>query len=69
MRKGDRYLACPDCGKRGVHFVRPGGGGGYNDGHECRYCDFWVYAGSTMSEDELNLDRLRAANPELAEVL
>lgn len=37
MRKGEQFLKCPDCLKRGVYFVpRPRG----EDGYTCRYCDF-----------------------------
>lgn len=37
VAKGERFLTCPDCLKRGVYYVpRPRN----EDGYVCRYCDF-----------------------------
>lgn len=58
--KGERALICPDCGKRGVRYRR---GSHQDGGHGCRYCDFWAYELGDYHEDQLNRDRLDAANP------
>jgi len=62
-RRGQRFLGCPDCGKRGVYYQS---GSHQDGGYQCRYCDFWVYEITTDRIDKLNTERLNAANPEMA---
>lgn len=57
---GERSLVCPDCGKRGVRYRH---GSHQDGGYGCRYCDFWAYELGNYHEDQLNRDRLDAANP------
>ncbi len=64
VAKGERFLVCPDCGKRGVRFVlRPRG----EDGFDCRYCDFECFCFGADEADVSQYDfdaghRLEEAN-------
>jgi len=54
MFKGERFLICPDCRKRGVYFAL-----GHPDSYDCRYCR-WGCIAEDWDENLLNLS---ACNP------
>ncbi len=58
--RGQKFLVCPDCKKKGVTWV-PGRHG--DDGHACRYCDFHFYDQGSYPADVTNRARLEALNP------
>lgn len=66
MTKGFRFLICPDCGKRGVHFVMPGGGT-REDNWQCRYCPWYAYTLSHAERDTQHIALLKKANPQVEE--
>jgi hypothetical protein len=58
--RGQEFLICPDCQKRGVeiHYAPRG-----EDGYGCRYCQFWFFIQGDYAADVENRMRLALLNP------
>lgn len=58
--RGERFMICPDCTKRGVYLKMSA----TFDIYRCRRCDWYTYPDAGDRLDRENMDRLKAANPE-----
>lgn len=64
--RGQKFLVCPDCKKKGVQLkLAPRG----EDGYHCHFCQFWAYTMGTYPSDVDGMSRLKKANPEQASIL
>lgn len=59
MKKGKRFLKCPDCHKYGVYWRAAARG---EDAYRCRYCWWYAYTQGNSAIDARELGILESLN-------